>query len=157
MFLWYTLELLKNGHSCHPARALRALELLVADGAPQWGIARTYLPSFVENGPKLRVLILAKWEWPETAKNRGEPWKMILSSERILVICPVDKNRDSKTKNWLWAQNIQIFGSTFSSLAANWNRTGQGFQHERGVSLVPWYEVIKKFTPSPPKKCFLAK
>ena len=30
-------------------------------------------PSFVENGPKLRVLIIAKWEWPEMAKNRGEP------------------------------------------------------------------------------------
>ena len=29
----------------------------------------------------------------------------------ILVICPVDKNHDSKTKNWLWAPNIQILGS----------------------------------------------
>ena len=36
-------------------------------------IARTVPPSFADHGPKLRVLIIAKWEWPEMAKNRGEP------------------------------------------------------------------------------------
>ena len=25
---------------------------------------------------KIKGTILAKWEWPEMAKNRGEPWKM---------------------------------------------------------------------------------
>ena len=29
----------------------------------------------------------------------------------IVVICPIDKNRDHYTKNWLLAPNIQIFGS----------------------------------------------
>ena len=68
-----------------------------------------------DNGPKLRVLIVAKWEWPDTAKNRDQPRKMTHSSETeifwegvgmgkflargVLGICPVDKNRDSKTKN----------------------------------------------------------
>ena len=28
-----------------------------------------------------------------------------------MVICPIDKNRDHYTKNWLLAPNIQIFGS----------------------------------------------
>ena len=44
-------------------------------------MSRTVPPSFVENGPKLRVLIPLKWEWPKTAKNRGEPRKMTYSSE----------------------------------------------------------------------------
>ena len=44
-------------------------------------MARTFPPSFVENGPKLRVLIIVIGEWPETAKNRGEPQKMTHSSE----------------------------------------------------------------------------
>ena len=29
----------------------------------------------------------------------------------IVVICPIDKNRDHYTKNWLLAPNIQILGS----------------------------------------------
>ena len=67
-------------------------------------MALTVPPSFVENGPKLRVLIPLKW---------GEPRKMTPSSETeifcggpdqkvvapgILVICPVDKNHDYHTK-----------------------------------------------------------
>ena len=35
-------------------------------------MARTVPPSFVENGKKLRVLILVIGEWPGTAKSRGE-------------------------------------------------------------------------------------
>ena len=35
----------------------------------------------VEIGPKLRVVAPLKWEWPKTAKNRGEPQKMTPSSE----------------------------------------------------------------------------
>ena len=72
-------------------------------------MARTVPLSFVEYDPKLRILIIVKWEWPETAKIRGEPRKMTHSSETeifwrwseweccspgILVICPVDKNRN---------------------------------------------------------------
>ena len=44
-------------------------------------MARTIPPSFVEIGPKLRVVALLMWEWPKTAKNRGEPQKMTPSSE----------------------------------------------------------------------------
>ena len=44
-------------------------------------IARTVPTSFVENSPKLRVLILVIGEWPKTAKNRGEPQKMTRCSE----------------------------------------------------------------------------
>ena len=44
-------------------------------------VARTVPPSFVDRGPKLRVLIIAKWEWPEMAKNQGEPQKMTHYSE----------------------------------------------------------------------------
>ena len=75
-------------------------------------MAWTVPPSFVENGPKLRVLIPLKWEWPKTAKNRGLPRKMTPSLETeifwggpngkvvaldILVICPVDKICDYHT------------------------------------------------------------
>ena len=38
-------------------------------------MAWTVPPSFVENGPKLRVLIL-NWHKPRRAKKRGEPWKI---------------------------------------------------------------------------------
>ena len=76
-------------------------------------MAWTVPPSFVENNPKLRVLKLMIGEWPKTAKNKGEPRKMTPSPETeifwggpngkvvapgILVICPVDKNRDYHTK-----------------------------------------------------------
>ena len=44
-------------------------------------MVRTVPPSFVEIGPKLRVVAPLKWEWPKTAKNRGEPQKMTPSSE----------------------------------------------------------------------------
>ena len=72
-------------------------------------MARTVPPSFVDEDPKLRVLTIAKWEWPETAKNRGEPRKYPIDRKRnffgggpnvkvvapgILVIYPVDKNSD---------------------------------------------------------------
>merc|ERR1711989_316724 len=44
-------------------------------------MARTIPPSFVEIGPLLRVVALLTWEWPKTAKNRGEPQKMTPSPE----------------------------------------------------------------------------
>ena len=44
-------------------------------------MARTVPPNFVENGPKLRVLIPLSWHKPKTAKNRGEPQKMTPSLE----------------------------------------------------------------------------
>ena len=100
--------------SCvHPARALRALGLLLADGAKRKNarffvipartrsvvllghflMARTVPPSFVEIGPKLRVVAPLKWEWPKTAKNRGEPQKMTPSSETeiFLGVVPMGK------------------------------------------------------------------
>ena len=45
------------------------------------GPARTDPSSFVEIGPKLRVVAPLTWEWPKTAKNLGEPQKMTPSSE----------------------------------------------------------------------------
>ena len=70
-------------------------------------MAQTVPPSFVDEDPNLRKLTIAKWEWPETAKNRGEPRKCPIDRKRnflgggpkvkvvapgILVICPVDIN-----------------------------------------------------------------
>merc|ERR1712004_596726 len=73
-------------------------------------MVRTIPPSFVEIGPKLRVVAPLTWEWPKTAKNRGEPQKMTPSSETeiffgggpngkvvapgIVVICSINKNCD---------------------------------------------------------------
>ena len=92
-------------HIHYSARKLRAPGLLLADGAPTEGrpgplsfwviflMARTVPPSFVEIGPKLRVVAPLKWEWPKTAKNRGEPQKMTPSpeTENFLGVVPMGK------------------------------------------------------------------
>ena len=44
-------------------------------------MAKTVPPNFLDDGPKLSVLIIANWEWPEMGENRGEPRKMTPSSE----------------------------------------------------------------------------
>ena len=44
-------------------------------------VAQMVPPSFVDHGPKLRVLIIAKCHRPEMAQNLGEPRKMTQSSE----------------------------------------------------------------------------
>ena len=44
-------------------------------------VARMVPPSFVDNDPKVRVLILAIGKWPEMAKIRDEPRKMTLTSQ----------------------------------------------------------------------------
>ena len=49
-------------------------------------MAQTVPPSLVNQSPKIRVLILAKLEWPEMAKNRGEPWKMTHSPVNFFVL-----------------------------------------------------------------------
>ena len=49
-------------------------------------MARTVPPSFVEIGPKLRVLIPLSWHKPKRAKNRGEPQKMTPSSETDIFL-----------------------------------------------------------------------
>ena len=71
---------------------------------------------------------------------------------RALRALGLDKRID------FWPQISKFSGQncTFSSLAANWSRTGQCFQSGKGVSLVPWYEDTKSFTPSPQKNGFLA-
>ena len=52
-------------------------------------------------------------KWPRARKLNffrcGPNVKVVAPG--ILVICPVDKYRNSKTKNWLLAPNIPIFGS----------------------------------------------
>ena len=50
-------------------------------------MVRTIPPSFVEIGPKLRVVAPLKWEWPKMAKNRGEPQKM--TGEDFLSCQPI--------------------------------------------------------------------
>ena len=125
-------------------------------------------PSFVQNGPKIRVLIIVKWEWPETAKNRGEPQKMKFWGGRngrvvapgVLVIYSVDKKSRSPYKKFTFGTNIQIFWSKLhifipSSQLEPHRSMGQCFRHGKGVSLVPSYEGTKSFTPSPPKNGFL--
>ena len=114
-----------------PARALRALGPLLAEGAltlgwgkTLWRVYRFFFyknghnsgtkskkiapkvenerslrglqmgpPSYIENGPKLRVLIILEWHKPKTAKNRGEPQKMTPSSETefFLGVVPMGK------------------------------------------------------------------
>ena len=56
-------------------------------------MARTIPPSFVEIGPKLRVVAPLTRQWPKTAKNRGEPQKMTPSSETeiFLGVVPMGK------------------------------------------------------------------
>ena len=50
-------------------------------------------PSFVEIGPKLRVVAPLTRRWPKTAKNRGEPQKMTPSpeTENFLGVVPMGK------------------------------------------------------------------
>ena len=87
------------------------------------------------------------------AKNRGEPQKMTHTSEtdkkfqggpdgkvvvpEVLVIYPVDKIRDSKTKKLTSGPKYPTFGVKIAHFRPNWSPTGQCFQHEGGVSLVP--------------------
>ena len=56
-------------------------------------MAGTIPPSFVEIGPKLRVVALLTRQWPKTAKSRGEPQKMTPSSEteNFLGVVPMGK------------------------------------------------------------------
>ena len=82
-----------------------------------------------------------------------------------LYICPSPQKMASKvgnerfllglktllTKIAITIQKISKFWgqkSTFLSLAANWSRTGQCFQHGIGVSSLPWYEGTKPKPPS---------
>ena len=121
-------------------------------------------PSFVDHGPKLRVLILAIGDWPKTGVSHRK-WPIALKRKifwggpNVKIVAPgilltVDKNRDSKTKKITNCPNLNQ-NCIFFSLAANWSLIGQCFQHKRGVLLVPWYEGTKSFTPSPKKKGFL--
>ena len=57
----------------------------------------------------------------------------------------------SKQKIDFFVQNTNIFGSKLHFFVPR-SLTGQCFQHERGVSLVPWYEGTKSLTPFPEKK-----
>ena len=62
-------------------------------------VGRTVLSSFIDHGPKLRVLLLAIGEWPEIAKIQDKPRKMTPTSETeffwvalgVLVICLFDE------------------------------------------------------------------
>ena len=45
-------------------------------------MAPTVPPSFVDNGPKLRVLNIAKWEWPKRPKTGESPKKWPLARKR---------------------------------------------------------------------------
>jgi len=81
VFLWdkkwifsqktFSAECKSGSFSVIPARSLGVI----------FKMAWTVPPSFVDHRPKLRVIIIAKWEWPKVAKNQGEPQKMTHSSE----------------------------------------------------------------------------
>ena len=60
---------------------------------------------------KIKGNYYSDWHWPKMVNffQGGPSGKFVAPS--ILLICPVDKNRDSKTKTWLLAPNIQILGS----------------------------------------------
>ena len=49
-------------------------------------LARTVPPSFVDHGPKLRVLIQAIGHWPDITKNKDEPWKITHTSEMEIFL-----------------------------------------------------------------------
>ena len=93
--------------------------------------------------------------WKRNFFQGGPNWKVVAPG--ILVICPVDNNPNYHTKNWLFAPNIQILGSKLHIFVPSGQLEPhrQCFQHERGVSLVPWYEGTKSFNPIP-KNGFLA-
>ena len=55
-------------------------------------MALTVPLSFVDHGPKLRVLTIAIGEWPKMAKKRVEPRKMTHTSEQIHKLQPCDAN-----------------------------------------------------------------
>ena len=68
-------------------------------------MTRMVPPGFVDDGPKLRVLILTKCYKPEMAKNQGEHRKMTHSSETEVLLHPL--------KKW-------IFGPKMAKLAQKW-------------------------------------
>ena len=81
-------------------------------------------------------------KWPIPPKGKifwvGTNGKVIALG--VLVICPVDKNRDSQTKNWLLAQNTHFFwhGLHIFVPSGQLEPQYQHFQHERGVSAAFW-------------------
>ena len=111
--------------------------------------------------------VIAKWEWPETAKTRGEPRKMTHSTETEIFSgwsecesCSPGNTGDMPCWQISRFQNKKLTFSPkypnfrgqncpFSSLAATLSHIGQCFQHRKGVSLVSGYEDTKSFTPSP--------
>ena len=129
-------------------------------------MAQTVPPSFVENGAKLRLLILVIGEWPETAKNRGEPQKMTYCSKTdiwgglngkvvalgILVICPVDKNCDYHQKID-FAPNIQICGSK-STFCPQWPIGSSSINVFSTKKVSPWFPDMRvpEVLLSPPQK-----
>ena len=72
----------------------------------------------------------------------------------LLIIIAIPKPKISFGPKY---PNFQVKICIFLSTVANWSLTVQSFQHERGVSLVPWYEDTESFSPSPEKNHFLAK
>ena len=109
-----------------------------------------------------------KWhnpKWPKTGVS-SEKWPYLgnffgggpngkVVAPGILVICPVGKDCNYHTKNWLLAPNVQILGSKLHIFVPSSQfepqGQGQGLQHEKGVSLVPCYEIPKVLL-HPPKK-----
>ena len=132
-------------------------------------MARTFPPSFIEKGPKLRVLVIMKWEWPETAKKKGmspEEWPIARKRNFFSGLSEWESCSPGYTGDMPCWQKPQLpykkltfrpSNSTFLSLAANWSHTGQRFQHRKGVSSVPWYGDIKSVTPSPQQVDFWPK
>ena len=131
-------------------------------------------PSFVKNGPKLRVLIIVKWHKPETAKNRGQPPKMTHSLETeffwggglngkvvapgILGKCPVDKNCNYHTNKLTFSlkyPNFWVKKAIFvpsGQLEPHWSMFSTR-KRCLNCSLIWKYQ---KFYSIPPKKWILS-
>ena len=115
-------------------------------------MAQTVPPSFVDHGPKLSVLIIAKWEWPEMAKSREETQKMTHSSKRKFVSgrsewesCSPGYKSDMPCwqkslfqKEMTFGPNIQIFGSKLHNFVPSNQLKPHRylFLHERGLSSI---------------------
>ena len=164
-FIYFSTERKNGRFSINPARTGSVVIL------GHLLMARTVPPSFVENG-KLRVLIPMKWHNPKRPKTgvSSEKWPYLgnffgggpngkIVAPGILVICPVGKDCNYHTKNWLLAPNIQILGSKLhifvpsSQFEPHWSRSSTRKRCLIGSLL--W--DTKSFTPSPQKMDFWPK
>ena len=80
-------------------------------------VARTVPPGFFDQGPKLRVVILAIGDWPEMAKIRDESGNgnFFNGSAGYIADTPFwRKKRTFKTKIEFWYQLSKFWGQNYT-------------------------------------------